>query len=74
MTIYRELRCAACSKLLAVGSGTVQIKCQRCKTVNQFSSLTNPERPECRNCEHYAERHLCTAKPHYRSPAKNVTF
>lgn len=40
MTIYRELRCAACSKLLAVGSGTVQIKCQRCKTVNQFSSLT----------------------------------
>ena len=40
MTIYRELRCAACSKLLAVGSGSVQIKCQRCKTVNQFSSLT----------------------------------
>ena len=38
MTIYRELRCAACGKLLAVGS--VQIKCQRCKTVNQFSSLT----------------------------------
>ena len=74
MTIYRELRCAACSKLLAVGSGTVQIKCQRCKTVNQFSSLTNPEHPECRNCEHHAERHLCTAKPHYRSPDKNVTF
>ena len=40
MTIYRELRCAACSKLLAIGSGSVQIKCQRCKTVNQFSSLT----------------------------------
>ena len=40
MTIYRELRCASCSKLLALGSGTVQIKCQRCKTVNQFSSLT----------------------------------
>ena len=40
MTIYRELRCAACSKLLAVGSGSVQIKCQRCKTLNQFSSLT----------------------------------
>ena len=40
MTIYRELRCAACSKLLAVGSGTVQIKCQRYKTLNQFSSLT----------------------------------
>ena len=40
MTIYRELRCASCGKLLAVGSGTVQIKCQRCKTVNQFSSLT----------------------------------
>ena len=39
MTIYRELRCASCSKLLALGSGTVQIKCQRCKTVNQFSSL-----------------------------------
>ena len=45
MTIYRELRCVACSKLLAVGSGTVQIKCQRCKTVNQFSSLTTRSAP-----------------------------
>ncbi|HFC6353243.1 TPA: Com family DNA-binding transcriptional regulator, partial [Neisseria elongata] len=35
-----QYRCKSCGKLLAVGSGTVQIKCQRCKTVNQFSSLT----------------------------------
>lgn len=40
MVNYRELRCSHCHKLLAKGSGTVQIKCQRCKTVNQFSSLT----------------------------------
>ena len=35
-----QYRCKSCGKLLAVGSDTVQIKCQRCKTVNQFSSLT----------------------------------
>lgn len=35
-----QYRCKSCGKLLAIGSGTVQIKCQRCKTVNQFSSLT----------------------------------
>lgn len=44
---------------------------QNSKPIQFFN---NPEHPECRNCEHHAERHLCTAKPHYRSPAKNVTF
>ena len=40
-----QYRCKSCGKLLAVGNGTVQIKCQRCKTVNQFSSLTTQSAP-----------------------------
>ncbi|WP_082890720.1 MULTISPECIES: Com family DNA-binding transcriptional regulator [Eikenella] len=40
-----QYRCKNCGKLLAVGSGTVQIKCQRCKTVNQFSSFTTQSAP-----------------------------
>ena len=40
-----QYRCKSCGKLLAIGSGTVQIKCQRCKTVNQFSSLTTRSTP-----------------------------
>ncbi|WP_082887962.1 Com family DNA-binding transcriptional regulator [Eikenella sp. NML03-A-027] len=42
-----QYRCKSCGKLLAVGSGTVQIKCQRCKTVNQFSFLTTQSTHEC---------------------------
>ncbi|HHK5986343.1 TPA: Com family DNA-binding transcriptional regulator [Neisseria subflava] len=37
MVNYRELRCSHCHKLLAKGSGSVQIKCSRCKTINTFS-------------------------------------
>ncbi|OSI09262.1 MULTISPECIES: zinc finger domain-containing protein [Neisseria] len=37
MVNYRELRCARCLKLLAKGSGSVQIKCNRCKTINTFN-------------------------------------
>lgn len=37
MQIYRELRCKFCGKLLAKGSGFVQIKCTRCKNINSFS-------------------------------------
>ena len=40
-----QYRCKSSGKLLAIGSGTVQIKCQRCKTVNQFSSLTTRSAP-----------------------------
>lgn len=40
-----QYRCKSCGKLLAIGSGTVQIKCQRCKTVNQFGSLTTRSAP-----------------------------
>nr|WP_081456159.1 Com family DNA-binding transcriptional regulator [Neisseria polysaccharea] len=40
-----QYRCKSCGKLLTIGSGTVQIKCQRCKTVNQFSSLTTRNAP-----------------------------
>ena len=38
MQIYRELRCKYCDKLLAKGSGYVQIKCARCKKINSFSN------------------------------------
>ena len=37
MVYYRELRCTCCRKLLAKGSGGVQIKCNRCKTINSFN-------------------------------------
>ena len=30
----------ACNKLLAVGSGDIQIKCPRCKQINQFKNLS----------------------------------
>ncbi len=38
MQIYREMRCKYCGKLLAKGSGYVQIKCARCKNINLFSN------------------------------------
>ncbi|MCS4534228.1 zinc finger domain-containing protein [Neisseria montereyensis] len=37
MVNYRELRCRHCRRLLAIGSGSVQIKCNRCKTINHFN-------------------------------------
>lgn len=45
MQIYRELRCKFCGKLLAKGSGCVQIKCARCKKY-QFFQLINKSK-EC---------------------------
>ena len=38
-----QLRCknTACNKLLAVGSGDIQIKCPRCKQINQFKIPTS---------------------------------
>lgn len=37
-----QLRCknTACNKLLAVGSGDIQIKCPRCKQINHFKNLS----------------------------------
>ncbi|HFC8546145.1 Com family DNA-binding transcriptional regulator [Neisseria mucosa] len=32
------MRCKYCGKLLAKGSGYVQIKCARCKNINSFSN------------------------------------
>ncbi|WP_257962879.1 zinc finger domain-containing protein [Neisseria sicca] len=32
------MRCKYCGKLLAKGSGYVQIKCARCKKINSFSN------------------------------------
>ena len=37
MQNYRELRCQYCGRLLAKGSGGVQIKCMRCKNINTFN-------------------------------------
>ncbi|HFC8531560.1 Com family DNA-binding transcriptional regulator [Neisseria cinerea] len=37
MQNYRELRCKYCGRLLAKGSGRVQIKCMRCKNINTFN-------------------------------------
>ena len=37
MQKYRELRCKYCGRLLAKGSGSVQIKCVRCKNINSFN-------------------------------------
>lgn len=34
---YRELRCTHCFKLLAKGSGSLEIKCPRCKAINCFN-------------------------------------
>ena len=33
-------RCKNCNKLLAIGTGKFEIRCPRCKAVNQFGSLT----------------------------------
>ena len=38
MQIFREMRCKYCGKLLAKGSGYVQIKCACCKNINSFSN------------------------------------
>ena len=42
-----QLRCTdtACKKLLAIGSGDIQIKCPRCKQINHFKylSITNAQ-------------------------------
>ncbi|WP_234403316.1 zinc finger domain-containing protein [Neisseria cinerea] len=32
------MRCKYCGKLLAKGSGYVQIKCARCKNINSFNN------------------------------------
>ena len=38
---YKEMRCSYCHKLLAKGIakgiGNIEIKCNRCKTINQFN-------------------------------------
>ena len=41
-----QLRCKTCNKLLAIGSGKLQIKCGRCKTFNHY----NTECRERQNC------------------------
>ena len=34
---YKEMRCSYCHKLLAKGIGNIEIKYNRCKTINQFN-------------------------------------
>lgn len=33
----KELRCKKCNKLLARYNGHVEVKCSRCKTINEYS-------------------------------------
>lgn len=40
-----KLRCKNCSKLLAIGTGILEIKCTRCKSLNQFN--THKQTTEC---------------------------
>ncbi|MDR0996994.1 MAG: Com family DNA-binding transcriptional regulator [Zoogloeaceae bacterium] len=37
-----DLRCADCGRLLGRGTGTVQIKCRSCKTINHFHAGHEP--------------------------------
>lgn len=47
-------RCKTCNKLLAIGafSGCLNIKCPRCRVLNQFSSLTTENAHERQTLEH----------------------
>ncbi|WP_301673117.1 Com family DNA-binding transcriptional regulator [Neisseria blantyrii] len=40
-----QYRCKNCNKLLAKGEGELEIKCPRCKAVNQFGFLTTLSAP-----------------------------
>nr|DAS25932.1 MAG TPA: zinc-ribbon protein [Caudoviricetes sp.] len=51
------LRCKTCSKLLAIGSGNLQIKCSRCKTINIFNNS------ECREHRCCNPQHGCPDAP-----------
>lgn len=42
-----QLRCKTCSKLLAIGSGKLQIKCGRCKTFNSYNTTECREHQCC---------------------------
>ena len=39
-------RCKNCNKLLAIGTGSFEIKCPRCKTNNHIRSLTTQNATE----------------------------
>ena len=39
-------KCQNCAKLLAIGTGSFEIKCPRCKAINHFSSLTTENAAE----------------------------
>lgn len=43
MQIITSFRCKNCNKLLAKGKGYIEIKCPRCKKINQFKNVI--ERP-----------------------------
>lgn len=56
-----QYRCKNCNKLLAKGKGELEIKCPRCKAVNQFGSLTT--RSAC-------ERQTSRSKHHGQHPSR----
>ncbi|WP_082783615.1 Com family DNA-binding transcriptional regulator [Snodgrassella sp. CFCC 13594] len=43
-----KYRCKNCNKLLAIGTGSLEIKCPRCKSINSFGSLTTQNATEHR--------------------------
>lgn len=44
MQILTSFRCKNCNKPLAKGKGHIEIKCPRCKKINQFKNVI--ERPK----------------------------
>lgn len=39
-----EIRCGSCGRLLAKGTGTIEIKCPRCRTIN-YVRAASPDKP-----------------------------
>ena len=35
-----EIRCGSCGRLLAKGTGTIEIKCPRCRTINHVRAAS----------------------------------
>ncbi|HML54197.1 MAG TPA: Com family DNA-binding transcriptional regulator [Solidesulfovibrio magneticus] len=41
-----EIRCGQCGRLLAKGTGTIEIKCPRCRTINHVRAASPEDSPE----------------------------
>lgn len=54
-----KLRCRMCNKLLAKGVGKLEIKCPRCKSINNWSLTTENA------AEHQTQGDAHASKTHY---------